>query len=240
MAAGGPLRELAKPKLVAKQQALLAEIALLRQKQQEQSARKGSGAFGQFGGETADALRERELASNTHVANKRRVTRQAVHIGTRLVQIGGAIATFVSGPGAPAAMALKLSAMGVDSSLPFWRWLKEKGRDQAAQNRAKGETGVTDKIFNADKSKAAKSRSRHKDAVLILQMVGGLSSHFPTAADRDEEARKQKLANLRQQARRVESYIRATGCAPQKLYAANGNPTEQVKILVEELSKREL
>ena len=32
----------------------------------------------------------------------------------------------------------------------------------------------------------------------------------------------------------------ATGCPPQKLYAANGDPNKQVKILVEELSKREL
>src|SRR6185295_11184557 len=107
-----------------------------------------------------DTLRERELASNTHIANKRRVTRQSVHIGTKLIQIGGAIATFVAGPGAPAAMALKLSALGIDSSLPFWRWIKEKGRDQAAANRARGEDGLTNKIFNADKSKAAKSRSR--------------------------------------------------------------------------------
>jgi hypothetical protein len=38
---------------------------------------------------------------------------------------------------------------------------------------------------------------------------------------------------------RVEGYIRATGCDPEKLYRANGKPQEQVKILAEELSKRE-
>ncbi len=226
-------------RLTQQQVAVKAELDLLKQQKAAQDAQKGTGTFGQYSGSTADVLRERELASNTHIANKRRVTRQAVHIGTKLIQIGGAIATFVSGPGAPAAMTLKLSAMGIDSSLPFWRWLKEKGRNQAAANRAKGGTGWTNKIFNADKSKAAKSRSRHKDAVLILQMVGKLGGLMPTAAD-NAVTRRQRLQQLRPQALRVEGYIRATGCPPQKLYAANGNPTEQVKILVTEISKREL
>ena len=39
---------------------------------------------------------------------------------------------------------------------------------------------------------------------------------------------------------RVEGYIRAAGCDPEKLYAANGKPADQVKILVAELARREL
>ncbi len=227
-------------KLAEQQVEVRTELDLLKKQKAEQDAKKGSGAFGDYSGQTADTLRERELASNTHIANKRRVTRQSVHIGAKLLQIGAAIATFVSGPGAPAAMALKLSALGIDGSLPFWRWLKEKGRDQAAKNRARGvEGGLANKIFNADKSKAAKSRQRHKDAVLILQMVGNLSKLIPGRAD-DKEQRLDKLRLVRPQAKRVEGYIQAAGCPPQKLYAANGNPPEQVKILVAELSRREL
>ena len=226
-------------RLSEKQAEVKAELEQLKQQKAAQEAQKGAGAFGQYGGDTADTLRERELASNTHIANKRRVTRQSVHIGAKLLQIGAAIATFVSGPGAPAAMALKLSALGIDSTMPFWRWIKEKGRDQAAANRARGGAGWTNKVFNADKSKTAKGRQRHKDAVLILQMVGNLSRLIPARTD-DAETRLDKLRLVRPQALRVEGYIKAAGCPPQKLYAANGNPPEQVKILVTELSKREL
>ena len=222
-----------------KQALVMTELNKLKVQKAAQDANKAGGTFVGYQGPAADVLRERELASNTHVANKRRVTRQGVHIGTRLVQIAGAIATFVSGPGAPAAMALKLSALGIDASLPFWRWIKEKGRDAAAANRAKGEDGFTNKLFNADKSAAAKGRYRHKDAVLILQMVGRLSENIPIATDTQAEQRR-KLAQIRPQSVRVEGYIRAAGCDPEKLYAANGKPADQVKILVAELARREL
>ena len=75
--------------------------------------------------------------------------------------------------------------------------------------------------------------------MLILQRVSNLSKLIPTRADAEVE-RAKKLGQVRPRAPRVESYLRAAGCPPKKLYAANGNPAEQVKILVEELSKREL
>jgi len=190
------------------------------------------------GGPTRLQLEERELASDLSVANKRRVTRQAIHIGTNLVQVAGSIAALVSGPGAPAAVALKLSAAGVDASLPLFRWIKQKGRDVAAKNLAKGEPGRMNKIFNADKSTAAKLAARKKQAVVILTMVGKLHRYFPRATEGD--AFDEQVAVLKEQAKRVEGYIRASGCPPEKLYAANGKPDEQVRILVAELSRREL
>ena len=242
-----------KKKLTDKQkQKLIAERAALDQKIESLKAKKTRYAekraalseqftalAAQSTGPSRKKLEERELSSDVQIANRRRVTRQAVHISTNLVQVGGSIAAIVSGPGAPAALALKLSAAGFDASLPLFRWIKQKGRDTAARNRAKGEQGYANKIFNADKGTAAKLAARKKQAVVILTMVAGLNKLMPTAANSTLEHRQQNDA-LKSQARRVEGYIRAMGCTPKDLYAANGKPDEQVKILVTELAKREL
>jgi len=189
-------------------------------------------------GPTRGEMEERELASDLEVANKRRVTRQAIHISMNLVQIGGAIGTIVAGPGAPAALGVKLAAAGVDASLPLFRWIKQRGRDAAARQRAKGiTTGLSNKLFKADKSTAAKLTARKKQAVVILTMVARLYPLIPDPQAEDYDAR---VTRLKEQAGRVEGYIRASGCPPEKLYAANGRPDKQISILVEELARREL
>jgi hypothetical protein len=182
-------------------------------------------------------LAEVELVGELRYVNKKRVLRQSVHIITNLAQIAGSIATLVSGPGAPAPLALKASAAGIDLSLPFFRAIKQFGRNTAAKNRAKGTSGISNKIFNADKSTAAKLQMRKRQAVRILTMVTQLNDLIPTTQDPKEY--KRQVDALKAQAERVESYIVATGCDPEKLYRANGKPAEQIKILVEELARRE-
>jgi hypothetical protein len=185
---------------------------------------------------TRSDLAEVELASELGAANRKRVVRQAIHIGANLVQIAGSIAALVSGPGAPAAIGLKAAAAGVETSLPFFRAIKQFGRNVAAKNIATtGKKGIAGRIFNADKSTAAKLESRKKQAVLILMMVADLNKLIPKVP----KPTSAHLAPLKKQMARVEGYIVATGCGPEKLYRANGKPQEQVKILVEELSKRE-
>jgi hypothetical protein len=185
---------------------------------------------------TRSDLAEVELASELGAANRKRVVRQAIHIGANLVQIAGSIAALVSGPGAPAAIGLKAAAAGVETSLPFFRAIKQFGRNVAAKNIATtGKKGISGRIFNADKSTAAKLQSRKKQAVLILMMVADLNKLIPKVP----KLTAQHLAPLKKQMARVEGYIQATGCEPEKLYRANGKPQEQVKILVAELSKRE-
>ena len=138
---------------------------------------------------------------------------------------------------APVGISLKAAAAGIDTSMPFFRWVKQKGRDFAAKNVAKGETGISNRIFNADKSTAAKLAARKKYAVSILLMVARLNDLIPKAQDPLQRAAEETA--LKKQVARVEGYIQATGCPPSKLYAANGKPAEQVKILVQELSRRE-
>jgi hypothetical protein len=173
-------------------------------------------------------VEEIALANALKTTNKRRIVRQSVHIGTNLVQIGASIAALVSGPGAPGAIALKAAAAGIDMSLPFFRWLKQRGRETAARNVAKGQTGLSNKIFNADKSDAAKLQARKKQAVLILKMVARLNTLMSNP---------QALAA---QAKRVESYISATGLDTQALYKLNGKPQAQINLLVKGLAQREL
>jgi hypothetical protein len=182
-------------------------------------------------------LAEIELVGELGYINKKRVIRQSVHISTNLVQIAGSIATLVSGPGAPAPLALKASAAGIDLSLPFFRAIKQFGRNIAAKNRAKGTSGISNKIFNADKSTAAKLQMRKRQAVRILTMVTQLNDLIPKTRNPVEYTRQVKA--LKAQAERVKGYIAATGCDPEKLYRANGKPGEQIKILVEELARRE-
>jgi hypothetical protein len=227
----------------AKRDALTAKIGVLEEKKRGYAGRKeahdrASQREEARGGPTRKELEEMDLSGELALANKRRVARQAVHISTNLAQIAGAIATLVSGPGAPAALSLKLAAAGVDASLPLFRWIKQKGRDTAAANLAKGQTGISNRIFNADKSSAAKLAARKKQAVVILMMVHKLNDLIPRSAD--EAARSQELERLKAQMKRVEAYIGASGCPPEKLYAATGKPGEQVSILVKELARREL
>jgi hypothetical protein len=139
--------------------------------------------------------------------------------------------------GAQAGVALKASAAGIDMSLPLFRSLKEFGRNQAAKNRAKGEGGIANKIFNADKATVAKLTSRKKHAAVIMSMVADLTGLIPSSSDPVEKANQQQILDAA--IKRTEGYIRATGCSPKKLYRFNGQPMKQLEVLVQEMYKRE-
>jgi hypothetical protein len=183
-------------------------------------------------------IAEIDLVSELKDVNRKRITRQAIHIGSDLMKIAGSITALVAGPGAPAGIALKAAAVGIDVSLPIARSLKQYGRNKAAKNQATDKTGrgaeVVNKIFNADKSTTAKLANRKKQAVKILLVVADLNRHLPIG--KDPVKRKELAKDIRV----AERYIRAAGASPERLYHANGNAGEQIKILVEALCKREL
>lgn len=179
-------------------------------------------------GLTREGLAELDLAHMLRITNRKRVVRQSLHISTNLVQVGASIAALVSGPGAPAAIALKATAAGVDMSLPFLRWLKQQGRESAARAAAKGESSAAGLIFNADKATAAKLADRRKQAVTLLTLVVRLNQL------RDDQAA------LQARGAQVEAFLIASGVDTEALYARNGRPAEQVDLLVAALCKREL
>lgn len=177
-----------------------------------------------------------DLTQELGSGNRKRVIRQSIHIFTNLLNIAGGIAN-LTGVGAQAGVALKASAAGIDLSLPLFRSLKEFGRNQAAKNRAKGESGIANKIFNADKATVAKLTSRKKHAAVIMSMVADLNTILPKSSDPVEKAKETQALNTAIQ--RIEGYIRATGCSPKKLYRLNGQPMQQLELLVQEMYKRE-
>jgi hypothetical protein len=180
-------------------------------------------------------LTELELADELAVTNRKRIVRQSIHIGSNLVKIAGSITTLVAGPGAPAGVALKAAAAGIDVSLPLFRSLKQYGRNVAAKKQAKGETGKTskvfNKIFNADKSTTAKLVHRKRQAMSIMMMVAGLNDYVPPKKTEKE---------LKEQIKIVERYIRSVSVTPSVLYKKNGDVPAQLKLLLEALYKREL
>ena len=183
-------------------------------------------------------LSELNLSKELSEANSKRVVRQSVHIATNLAKIAGAIITIVGGTGAPAGVALKAAAAGVDLSLPFFRSLKQYGRKKAAKSQVKGKSNLTTKIFNANKSSVAKLEHRKRMAVTILVMVSDLNNMLPTSDVkniRDEEREK-----LHGRVEHIERFMYAAGISPQKLYRENGKPAVQIKLLVEAMCKREL
>ncbi len=181
-------------------------------------------------------IEELDLAEELRSGNRKRVVRQAIHIAANATKIAGNIAT-LSGAGAIAGITLQASAAGVETSLPFFRALKQYGRNIAANNKAKGESGISNWIFDSDKSTKAKLDARKKNVVTIFNMVNSLNKFLPLPTDPVQKQEKQQ--KLTAQATRVENYIRASGCSPKALYRNNGKPAEQAKMLLQALYQRE-
>jgi hypothetical protein len=181
--------------------------------------------------ETLTSRDQKDLAHALEQTNAKRVLRQSIHISSNLIQVGASIATYVSGPGAPAAIGLKAAAMGIDLSLPILRWIKQKGRDVAERNQQKGDPGFANKVFNADKSTSAKLAERRTQAVAMLRMVAGLNKLMNDP---------QKLPFLRAHGKRVEMYLTASGVDTDALYSLNGNPNKQIELIAKALAAREL
>lgn len=173
--------------------------------------------LGRKNGYSHDDVGEFALVEELKGANRKRVVRQSLHLTAEAAKIAGAITT-LSGVAAPAGVALKASAMGLDLSLPIFRAIKQFGRNHAAKKLAQGKTP---KLFNPYKATDAKLDSRKRHAIRILKIAADWDG-------RDAPRRKQ-----------IEMYIRATGCSLKKLYNLNGNPIDQVKLLATEMAKRE-
>ncbi len=187
-------------------------------------------------------LEELDLSEELSSGSKKRVIRQSIHISTNAVKIAGNIAT-LSGAGSVAGITLQATAAGVETSLPFFRALKNYGRNLAAKNQAKGESGISNYIFDANKSTKAKLEARKKNVITIFNMVNGLNvllAQIPQNPRPGERMAKVKMEeNLKRQAARVENYIKAAGCSPKTLYKNNGKPEEQAKTLLQALYQRE-
>ena len=183
-------------------------------------------------------LSELNLSKELSEANSKRVVRQSVHIATNLAKIAGSIITIVGGTGAPAGVALKAAAAGVDMSLPFFRSLKQYGRKKAAKAQVQGKNNLTTKVFNANKSDVAKLEHRKRQAVTILMMVADLNKMLPTSNVQPVRNKDREL--LRGRVEHIERFMYAAGISPEKLYRENGKPAVQIKLLVEAMCKREL
>lgn len=183
-------------------------------------------------------LSELNLSKELSEANSKRVVRQSVHIATNLAKIAGAIITIVGGTGAPAGVALKAAAAGVDMSLPFFRSLKQYGRKKSAKAQVQGKNNLTTKVFNANKSDVAKLEHRKRQAVTILMMVADLNKMLPTS--NVQQVRNKDRELLRGRVEHIERFMYSAGISPEKLYRENGKPAAQIKLLVEAMCKREL
>jgi hypothetical protein len=176
-----------------------------------------------------EQLGEFELATELGYVNRKRVVRQAIHIGTEIMKVAGEIASLASASGVAAGISigLKASASGIELSLPFFRAIKQWGRNRAARKMA--ESGTYDdkaSMFNWKKATAAKLEMRKKHAVRILLMAANLDLTQPRAT-------------IEKHAKRVENYIRAAGGSPAALYRLNGQPMAQIKLLATAMAKRE-
>jgi len=176
-----------------------------------------------------EQLGEFELATELGYINKKRVVRQAIHIGTEIMKVAGEIASLASASGVAAGISigLKASASGIELSLPFFRAIKQWGRNRAARKMA--ESGTYDdkaSMFNWKKATAAKLEMRKKHAVRILLMAANLDLTQPRAT-------------IEKHAKRVENYIRAAGGSPAALYRLNGQPMAQIKLLATAMARRE-
>ncbi|MBO0349044.1 DUF4157 domain-containing protein [Phormidium pseudopriestleyi FRX01] len=189
-------------------------------------------------GLSQEDIEEVDLADELKSGNQKRIIRQSIHLSSDAVKIAGSIAN-LTGVGATAGVALKASAAGVDMSLPFFRALKQYGREKAAESQAKGETGTFSQwLFNANKSDIAKLKERKRHTATIFKMVNKLNDHVPLPGDKPED-KASKLKQFPVSSARVELFIQATGCEPKALYRLNGKPNEQASLILKSLYKRE-
>lgn len=175
-------------------------------------------------GLTRDNVGEFAMATELRNANKKRVTRQVIHIATEFTKIAGEIA-ILTGAGALGGAIVKGAAASVDLALPVVRGAKQMGRDRAARKAAKGKSDKVSAAFDASKATAAKRSYRVQQVKTILRLIVEL-------AYKDPKTDRAAFDN-------VAGYLRATGIHPPKLMAANGDPQKQLQMLVEAIQKRE-
>ncbi|ERM81261.1 hypothetical protein P872_10740 [Rhodonellum psychrophilum GCM71 = DSM 17998] len=180
----------------------------------------------EFEGVGREEVAEFTLATELKDANKKRVIRQGIHLATEMAKIAGSIAT-LTGMGAAAGAGIKGAAAAVDLALPATRMAKQAGRDRAARKIAKGKLEEEKGVFKFDQSKstAAKTDFRTKQVKHFMRLAVGLAYKDPQKEQKDFED--------------VLLYIKASGVSKRKLFRNNGNPQEQIKLLLEAITTRE-
>lgn len=173
-------------------------------------------------GLTREDVAEYTMATEFRDANTKRVKRQAIHIVTEMTKIAGSIAT-LTGVGALGGAITKGAAAAAELSLPAARLAKQAGRDRAARKMAKGKLDKS--MFDPTKSTAAKKDFRLKQVKYLFKLIVDVSYKDPKdhAADYNN----------------VKKYLKATGVSTNKLFKKNGDPQEQLKMLVDAIQERE-
>ena len=183
-------------------------------------------------GVSREDVAEFTLVTELRDANRKRVTRQGIHIATEMTKIAGSIAT-LTGVGAMGGGIIKGAAAATDLALPVARIAKQKARDSKASKMAKGKLNQDDilkksKFYNVDESKstAAKYDFRIQQIKYLIKLIVDL-------AYKDQRKDKKDFEN-------VKKYLKASGVNEKKLFAKNGDPQKQISILLDAFQQREL
>ncbi len=179
-----------------------------------------------------EEVAEFAMATELRDANRKRVTRQGIHIAAEFTKIAGAIAT-LTGVGAMAGGIIKGAAAAGELSLPAARLAKQAARNRKAKEKAGQDVDDMNilrpnKTFQVDESKssAAKKDYRTNQVKFLIGLTIKLLYLRGEAQTEAEE--------------HVKKYMTATGVNETKLYKENGNPQKQVSMLLEALNQREL
>jgi hypothetical protein len=176
-----------------------------------------------------DTVEEFAVARELAYINKKRVVRQSVHIVTNMAKVAGSIA-ILTGGGALVGVGINTASSGVEAGMVGVRGAKQKARDVKARKEAKGKTLAKldpRRMADASKSSAAKQSDRLEKVRFIIKQVV-------------KEAKKPAILREEGNLSNVKNYIKATGVNTGKLYAANGQPSEQITLLFKAMSQREL
>jgi len=173
------------------------------------------------------------LATELQSANEKRMVRAGVQIAADCISIAGSITQMITlfsggfdmGAGLLVGSGLKIAGASVKMGMPIIRWIKQKGRNKAASDMAKGKDSLMTKVFNGENSDAKKAEHRKRMGMMILKKARKLSTL-------DYATEKPQFDTL-------EMYIKATGVSPRALYKLNGQPQKQLAMLIKEMSKRE-
>ena len=172
-----------------------------------------------------EQIEEYSVAKELRYINQKRIIRQSIHVTTSIAKIAGSIAT-LTGAGALVGAGLSGAASATEGGMVAIRTGKQKARDRRARKEAKGKSaGLLLKRFDASKSSMAKKAERLNKVKFIIKKAVTLSLERP----KDESA----VAGL-------ENYVKATGVNTGRLYSKNGQADEQIKLMFEAMSQREM
>lgn len=183
-------------------------------------------------GVSRDDVAEFTLVTELRDSNRKRVTRQGIHIATEMTKIAGSIAT-LTGVGSMGGGIVKGAAAATDLALPVARLAKQKARNSKAKKLAKAELNE-DQILqkgkfynvNVSKSSVAKYDFRIKQVKYLIKLIVDLPYKNRVKDKNDFD--------------NVNRYLKAAGVNKKKLFSKNGDPKKQISILLDAFQQREL